>query len=86
MLQVRKEFPVLSARLQECKAWAAAIAELMRPAREQGQQERRSDDSATQHAVVMMGLAGILTVMILAIGFLLWPPQTTEAAVARIYQ
>lgn len=86
MQNARRESLALSGHLRECEGCGAAIAELMHLAREKGRQEHHSDDSSTQHAVVMMGLAGILAVMILAGGFLSWSPQTTEAAVARIYQ
>lgn len=83
--EVRKGFPALWAHLQECDECAAAFAELMRLAREEGHREGHVEESETRRAIVMTATASILAIVILAGGFLLWQRQSEEAIVNRIY-
>lgn len=85
MEDVKKGFPALWAHLQECEECAAAFAELIRLAREEGHREGHSEESEIRRAVMTMAVAGVLAIVILAGGFLLWQRQTEEATVNRIY-
>jgi S1-C subfamily serine protease len=83
--EVQNGFPALWAHLKECEECFAAFKELMKLAHEEGHREGHSEESETRRTVVMTAVAGILAIVILASGLLLWQRQTEDAAVNRIY-
>lgn len=85
MEQVAEGFPALWTHLRQCDECAVAFVQLMRLARDQGDRASRSDNSPARWAV-MSGLAGVLAIVMLLGGLLIWHNQTAEPLVSRIYQ
>lgn len=83
--EIRHGFPILWAHLQECKECRESLTELMGLAYQHGQQDGHAQEAETQEVITATAVAGILAVLLLASGLLIWQSMGGEAAVNRVY-